>query len=193
MSVTFSAYRLATRPDHRRVRVNPGTRLVDSACLCAQMASTWDMYLEGTDLEELRSEADSACVLCGGTGVSPIEEGGIEINLCNLNAAAFLTLLGFEVCEHLIGKCTVATARRALMGARARFDRVAPGLVREGVELVSPRRVATREDGVLELVGGRLRGVTGSLELEDLRGYVRRFSMFVELVARHGATHIVWG
>lgn len=193
MSVTFSAFRVVSLPSPRRVRVNPGARLVDSACLCAQGAASWDMYLEGTDLLELRAEADSACVLCGGTGVSPIEEGGIDMNLANVNARAFLKLLGLEAGEYLVGEITIVEARRALMGARARFDRVAPGLVREGVELVSPRRVVTREDGVVELVGGRVRGVVGALELADLEGYVARFSVFVEVAARARASSISWG
>ncbi len=192
MSVTFSAFRNVSRPSPRRVRVNPGARVVDSACLCAQDAPTWDMYLEGTDLLELREEADSRCVLCGGSGIHPVEEGGIEIDLANLNATAFLELLDFGT-EYLVGECTLAEARRALMGARARFDRVAPGLVREGVVLTGPRRGMVREDGVIEIMGARVRSTMGALTVEDLEGYVARFGVFVEAAARARATMIAWG
>lgn len=192
MSVTFSAFRLVTLPSSRRVRVNPGARLVESACLCAQDAPTWDMYLEGTDLLELREYAEETCVLCGGIGISPVEEGGIDFTLGGLNARAFLVLLELDT-EYLIGEITVVEARRALMRARARFDIVAPVLVREGVEIVAPRGTAIRADGVVELTGGGSRGFVGSLELEDLRGYVRRFSVFVEAAARGNATSISWG
>ena len=192
MSVTFSAFRLVTLPSSRRVRVNPGARLVESACLCAQDAPSWDMYLEGTDLLELREYAEETCVLCGGIGVSPIEEGGIDFTLGNLNAAAFLALLGIDS-EYLVGELSIAEARRATMRARARFDAVAPVLVREGVDLVSPRGTTVRADGVVELTGGRYRGNVGALELEDLEGYVQRFGLFVEAAARGGASSISWG
>lgn len=192
MSVTFSAFRLVSLPSSRRVRVNPGARLVEAACLCAQDAPSWDMYLEGTDLLELREYAEETCVLCGGIGISPIEEGGIDLTLANVNAAAFLTLLDIDS-EYLVGELTIAEARRAIMGARARFDRVAPVLVREGVELVTPRGTKVRADGVVELTGGGSRGFVGSLELETLRGYVQRFSVFVEAAARGGASSVSWG
>lgn len=192
MSVTFSAYRLTAAPSPRRIRVNPGARVVDSACLCAQEAPSWDMYLEGSDLRELRAHASDACVLCDGTGVSPIEEGGIEINLANLNARAFLELLDLDT-EYLVGEITIPEARRAIMGARARFAARAPGLAREGRELRSPRGVRPRADGVLELTGGRYQGTIGALDLEDLEGYLRRFSVFVEAAARARATAITWG
>ncbi len=192
MSVTFSAFRLVTLPSRRRIRVNPGVRLVESACLCAQEAPSWDMYLEGTDLLELRDHAEETCVLCGGIGIHPTEEGGIDFTLGGVNARAFLVLLDLDS-EYLIGEITISEARRALMGARARFDRVAPVLVREGVDLVSPRGTAIRADGVVELTGGRYRGNVGALDLEDLEGYVGRFSVFVEAAARGGASSISWG
>jgi hypothetical protein len=107
------------------------------------------------------------------------------------NVAALWPLLGlpFEDGQPSpIGEIPVPEARRALMRARARFERVAPRLVRPTViEHGAPR---LQEDGTVEL--RPLRAISFGLDEDGLAARLDRFERFVEAVVEGGATHIAW-
>jgi hypothetical protein len=87
------------------------------------------------------------------------------------------------------GEVSIADARRALMRARATFEREAPKHVRPTeIEHSAPR---VREDGTVEL--RPLRAYWFGLDEEGLIGRLERFRQFVEAIAERGATHVAWG
>lgn len=189
MSVTF----YATDSEGRPVG---GLDVELSGCLCAQDAPSWAYPLPELTPElkaELRSHADPYCLRCAGTGLKRDEIPALELNLCNANARALLELLGGLGGSELGGTCPVPEARRAVMGARARFDRLAPELTREPEVLRSKRAVVEGDDGVARFVGGTERGVVGGLDEEGLRDRLERFARFVEQASDAGARSILWG
>jgi hypothetical protein len=107
------------------------------------------------------------------------------------NAAALWPLLGLpahggEVPQH--GEVPIPDARRALVRARALFDREAPRLARPAkLEHGGPRR---REDGAIEL--RPLRAFSARLDVEGIARRVDAFARFVEAIGERGATHIAW-
>lgn len=104
------------------------------------------------------------------------------------NARALLGLLGLDS-EDLCGEATLPELRRALLGARARFDRRAPAFVREErVEYGAPRE---DEDGVVEMRPLRL--FEGGLDLAGIRRRLEELAEFVEAAAALGADLIAWG
>jgi hypothetical protein len=103
------------------------------------------------------------------------------------NARALLGLLGLAN-EELCGEATLPELRRALLAARARFDRRAPEFVREErVEYGAPREV----DGVVELRPLRL--LEGGLDLAGIRTRLEELAEFVEAAAALGADAVSWG
>jgi hypothetical protein len=103
------------------------------------------------------------------------------------NARALLGLLGLDS-EDLVGEAGLPELRRALLAARARFDRRAPAFVRpERVEFGAPRDL----DGVVELRPLRL--LEGGLDLDGIRRRLRELADFVEAAADLGADAISWG
>lgn len=91
------------------------------------------------------------------------------------NAVAFFGLLGWTF--EPVGSRTVAEARRAIMGAKARFDRTAPLHTREGSDTKDP---------------GRARIVRGPLNEEGLRTRLERFEKLVQWLIDIEADRLVW-
>lgn len=111
-----------------------------------------------------------------------------NLSVAGGNFAALSALLGLVSDDGECGDMTIAEARRAVMRARATFERKAPGLVREpSTEYGAPR---TREDGSIEL--RPVRAVSGGLDLARLEGYVERFDALVQGLEARGATRIAW-
>lgn len=92
------------------------------------------------------------------------------------NAAAVLGLLGLQ-CINGGGACTLPEARRAIMQAKARFERKAGEFTREGGD---------------EKLPGRPRVIRGALDEDGLRMRIDRFEEFVNTMDRMGATSLYW-
>jgi len=120
-----------------------------------------------------------------------VEVPGWEFGGPNWNAGngrAVLGLLGLAN-DELAGEATLPEIRRAILAARARFDRRAPDFVREEVvEYGAPRE---DEDGVVEM--RPLRFFAGGLDLVGIRRRLEELAAFVEAAAELGADAISWG
>ena len=117
-------------------------------------------------------------------------EHPLFIDWSNVNARSVLTLLGLvKVGGDLAGEISIPEARRAVMRARATFDRVASRLIRYGKVQYSPPRA--NEDGSVEI--RPLRYVEPAVGTEYLARQIDRFEKYVEHVAKKGATHVSWG
>jgi hypothetical protein len=92
------------------------------------------------------------------------------------NGAAMLALLGLSN-DHGMGNCTMPEARRAIMQARARFERKAPEHVRAGYDTKKP---------------GRARVIMGGLDEDGLASRLDRFEEFINTMDRMGAERIRW-
>jgi hypothetical protein len=201
MSVSF----IMRRADGTSI---PGVEHPASCCLCAQFAPTWNAFgLEGVDVVELASHASPDCLRCGATG---IEEGWTEslsLNLNNVNASALIALLALGTialqrgvsaddvagwtlfaAAGTAGMMTLPEARRRVMGARARFERLAPALVR--AETITVGGPSLRDDGVVEL--RPVRAIAPAFTAEDLRERLERFADLLEEGARRGAVEVYW-
>ncbi len=112
-----------------------------------------------------------------------------DVNLCNANAVALLGLLGLEPGEGLCGQAPLPEVRRAVIRARATFQRrVRPFLREESVVYGRPR---VNEDGTVELRPVRVwRGGIGE---DYLARQLDRLEVLVEALAARGATHLAWG
>ncbi len=110
-----------------------------------------------------------------------------EPNFSNTNARAVLDLLGLPF-EDGTGAAAISDVRRAIMRARATFEKRAPALVRE--DEVQYGRPVDR-GGVVEL--RPLRMLSFGLDAEGLRSRLELVAAYVERVAARGATHLSWG
>lgn len=99
------------------------------------------------------------------------------LNFNNANGAAVLALLGLP-CDTGYGSCTMPEARRAIMQAKARFERNAPAHTRAGYDVKPP---------------GRARVISAALDEEGLRSRIERFEEFVNTMDRMGADTLTWG
>jgi len=187
----------------------PGIREPDSGCLCSQMAPSWDMYLEGSDLEELAREADPNCPYCKGTGVEPGYEPPAEQGFANANARDLLYLMGLasapqnipldeivvQCCgdenhqDDMYGNLSVPEMRQHIMMARARFDNKVKSLTYE--EEVLYGKPFKDEDGVYQMRPQRV--VLPAKTADAIKDRLERLAGFVEAVSRQGATVIRWG
>lgn len=103
------------------------------------------------------------------------------------NASAMFQLLGLPTDEQW-GQLPLPVLRRAVMRAKARFERTAPSLTRApSVQHGAPRENA---DGSIELRPVRVWG--GGLDVEGMKTRLNAFSDFIELAAERGATAISW-
>lgn len=164
----------------------------EEPCLCAQMAECWSLEArldEEAVRAELREHADPRCPWCNGSGVEAVESDDLpELNLCNMNAAAFLAFLGVpEEPAGLMGSMVLADARRAVMRASARSN--VAKFCRPGHAVYGKPRAG--DDGVVEL--RPLREVWCELGEEQMLSYLERFRVLVEESAERGATEIYWG
>ena len=118
----------------------------------------------------------------------PSDEDPREFSIASANFRAFAGLLGLPIDDALCGELPIADARRAIMRARATFDRRAAAFARaEEVEFGAPR---TGADGTIEL--RPLRAWSGDLSVDRLANYLDRFACVVEAFAARGATHVRW-
>lgn len=183
----------------------------ETACLCAQGCPGWDMNAPESLRPALREHADPGCHFCGGSGVEVENVNDLFLNLCNGNARALLALLGIvsdpdrrpfdfsgpvfpeppSAGDELWGRLDLPEARRAIMRARASFDRRAPTLVREPAIVVAPARV--EHDGNLARVVPGATFSTGGFDTSDLADRLNAFASLVEEGARLGAVAITWG
>ena len=112
-----------------------------------------------------------------GTGVEDTDENGF--NLANGNARLFLEFM-LPYMDHieLYGQVPISDARRAVIKARATFDRHVDDYTREASDTKLPGKIRVIEAGV------------------DRDYFARRMEGFAELVerlAKAGATHVTWG
>ena len=97
------------------------------------------------------------------------------LNWANGNARAVLGLLGLQgAADELWGEASIPDCRRAVMQARARFERRAGDFVREG-----------------GTISGRI--FVTPLDRDDLAGRIDAFAAYVEAAAASGAAMISWG
>jgi hypothetical protein len=105
------------------------------------------------------------------------EHGLPRLNLSNMNARAFLTLLGLGR-EELHGAVDLPTIRRAIVRARNTFERRVAPLVREP-------EVSYGAHGARCVVGG--------LDEDYFRRKLDTLSEYVEDVAKAGGDTLSWG
>lgn len=202
MSVTFSMIDASGRI------VGGREPSAEEPCMCAQDAPSWLAGVDGQGLDrpDLAAHAWADCARCQGTGVETVPGmDRLYLNLNNGNARALLALLGWAAAPSqiplgeirvgeptgefdLMGERALPDARRAVMVARATFDRRAGALVRESETLYGAPRV--REDGAVDM---RPRVMVGGLDAEGLRDRLESFAALVEEGATLGAVQVTWG
>lgn len=181
MSVTFTAIKDA------KPLLQKDASEYEAPCLCAQMAPSWGMDIELSDREELRKFASPQCPLCQGSGVEICPPQTLSYNLANDNAARLLSLLGLGR-DDLIGNLDLPSARRAVIRAKAQFNRRAPALVRPEERLYGAPH--TQSDGTVEL--HPLRVVSQGLSADQLYARLITFEQLIVEASQQGATHIHW-
>jgi len=111
------------------------------------------------------------------------------MNLTNDNTRAFLAFVDIEGASDLYGEAPLPEVRRAIMRARATFQRrVGAFLRREAVVYGKPR---VGDDGTVELRPVRV--WVGGIDEAYLQRKLDRLEVLVEALARRGATHLGWG
>jgi len=99
------------------------------------------------------------------------------ISMSSSNGRAFLEFLGIEPGPEPAGEVTMPEARRAVMRARATFERRAPQFIREGSDTKKP---------------GRVRVIEGGIGTDYFERRLDDFEKFLNAVAEAGATSIYW-
>jgi hypothetical protein len=95
----------------------------------------------------------------------------------NLATRMFLSFLGFEPGEGPDGEATIPDARRAIMRARATFDRRVSNFTREGSD--------TKRPGQLRVIEGGLGEDYHARRLDD-------FERFINTITEMGAVSFYW-
>lgn len=112
----------------------------------------------------------------------------IYVNFANTNARALLDMIGLAG-RDLEGSLPIADMRRALMGVRARFDRIVVKYVREDrTEYGEPR---VREDGAVDLRPVRV--CECGTDEGEIKCRLDALTKLVDAAAAAGATDITWG
>ncbi len=106
------------------------------------------------------------------------ESDEVGFNLANGNARLFLEFLALPTDDCLYGQATLAEARRAVIRARATFDRHVDDFTREGSDTKRP---------------GKVRVIEGGVDRDYFRRRLEGFAELVERLAKSGATHVTWG
>jgi hypothetical protein len=100
-----------------------------------------------------------------------------HLNMASGNARTFLEFLGLEPGEEPSGDCTMPEARRAVIRAKATFERKVGSFTREGSDTQRP---------------GRARVVMGALGEDYFEHRLNNFERFLNAVAQQGAVSIYW-
>jgi hypothetical protein len=98
-----------------------------------------------------------------------------RLQMSNSNGRAFLEFLGVDPGEHVQGQLSVPDARRAVVRARALFEKRVD-------EFTAPRG-RDRKNPQIFLVGR---------DRSQMADYLERFERLVEALAELGATQISW-
>lgn len=111
------------------------------------------------------------------------------LNLSNTNAAAFLRFLGLEklLDEYMCGEVSIPEARRAVIKARATFERK----VKDHVRLEERSGHLVDGNGTTHL--HRPRFISAGIDAEYFKFRLNEFANMIEWFATRGATHIHWG
>lgn len=99
------------------------------------------------------------------------------ISMSNANGRAFLEFLGIDPGPEPAGEITMPEARRAVMRARATFERRAPQFTREESDTKRP---------------GRARVIESGIDVEYFERRLNDFEKFLNAVAEHDAAFIYW-
>jgi hypothetical protein len=99
------------------------------------------------------------------------------LNMASSNARVFLEFLGLEPGVEPSGETTIPLARRAIMRARATFERNVKNFVREESDTKRP---------------GQCRVIEAGLPPEYFSLRLDSFEKFLNVVAEKGATSIYW-
>lgn len=99
------------------------------------------------------------------------------LNMNSANARAFLLFLGMDPGDEPAGEATIPEARRAVIRARAAFDRHARQFIREGRD--------TKRSG-------QCRVTAGAIDEGYLAMRLTSFERFLIVAANRGATSIYW-
>ena len=100
-----------------------------------------------------------------------------HLNLASSNARAFLLFLGIEPGPDLSGEVSMPEARRAVMRARATFERRVGGFTRQSTDTKRP---------------GRCRVIEGGIGEDYFARRIDSFERFLDAVAARSASSIYW-
>jgi hypothetical protein len=106
------------------------------------------------------------------------ETDAAHLNIASANARSFLAFLGLEPGEHLSGEVGMPEARRAIMRARATFERRVGGFTRRGTD--------TKRPGLCRVIEGGIDAGYFARRIDD-------FEAFLDAMAAKGAKAIYWG
>ena len=112
-----------------------------------------------------------------GSAVTLDIENAAYLNMNSANARAFLLFLGLEPGDEPYGETTMPEARRAVMRARATFDRNVGKFTREGSDTKKP---------------GQCRVITGAIDESYFAMRLDAFEKLLAVVSAKGATSIYW-
>lgn len=99
------------------------------------------------------------------------------LNMNSANARTFLLFLGLEPGDEPYGECSMPEARRAVIRARATFERKAGGFTRKGSDTKRP---------------GQPRVITGGVDEDYLALRLDSFEKFLNVIASKSAVSIYW-
>jgi hypothetical protein len=99
------------------------------------------------------------------------------VNMANANGRRFLEFLGLDPGPEPAGEVSMPEARRAVMRARATFERRVPAFTRQESETKWPGQVRVIEAGLSE---------------EYFERRLNDFEKFLNVVTAKGATSIYW-
>jgi hypothetical protein len=162
-------------------------RNIETPCLCAQMAPSWEYPMTDEQVESARGEfreyANPSCGCCKGSGIEVVKESTAPcLNWCNGNSLAVMSALGLEPFE---GRAAVSKLRRALIRARnvdlGKYER--DGVVVHG----SPVKDS---NGVVELKPVRVR--SSGLSVSSIEIRLDALEAYIGDVLKAGATEIWW-
>lgn len=113
-----------------------------------------------------------------GTPIALDIEDPAHLNMSSANARTFVFFLGVEPGDDLHGEVTTPEARRAVMRARATFERRVGGFICKASDTKRP---------------GKVRVIEAGIDVEYIAMRLDDFERFLGAVAERGATIIYWG